>query len=115
MHVMGDQQVGQHRLVFEEFRVLERSGDTQLGGAMRRHVRDLHAVERHAPRLGFVETADQVEDRGLAGPVRPDDAEHFAGVNGEGDITDRLDAAEADGQVARLEQGLAHRTRSVRR
>ena len=129
---MSDQHVGEHGLVLEQFRILERTGDAEGGDPMRGHVGDVRALEGHGARLGVVETADEVEHRGLAGTVGADDAEHLAGADAEGHVANGLDPTEADRQAAGLEQhvlrhgiarGLAHRrhrtrfhrTRSVRR
>jgi hypothetical protein len=53
---------------------------------------------------------NQVEDRRLAGAVRPDDGEDLALVHLEGDAVDGLDAAEVDREPVGLEEG--HRSRS---
>src|SRR2546429_3479051 len=50
------------------------------------------------------EAGDQVEERGLAGAVRPDDADQLAGSDGERDVMRRHDPAKALAQSLDLEQ-----------
>ena len=63
--------------------------------------------QRAAPRTSMlaggrrVDAADQVEHRGLAGAVGPDQREHLAALHVEADLVDGQHAAEAHAQVAR--------------
>ena len=68
--------------------------------------RDVGAVEQHAARAGRQLARDQVEVGGLAGAVGADDRRQRAGVEGRADVIDRDVAAEADGEVARLQDGI---------
>ncbi len=58
-----------------------------------------------APAVGEVtrrrvhEPADHVEKRRLAGAVRADDPDHFSRPDGHGDLVEREDPSEADGDV----------------
>ena len=81
---------------------------------MRRQVEQvvLAVVDRARGRL--IEPADQVEDRAFACAVRADDRKRLAGLDGEGNIFDRVHAAELDRQVANREAlRRDHRMRSV--
>ena len=113
MDVATYEEVLEHGLVLEELGVLEGAGDTALGHPVHRQPRDVLPGEGHGARVDIVETADEVEDGGLAGAVRADDAEDLALLHVEGQVPHGVDAAETDRQVTGFEQ--AHRTRSVRR
>ena len=63
------------------------------------------AVEQDRPGAGIVEARDAVEERRLAGPVRPDQAADGAPRDLEGDILERGHAAEPDGEPADRKQG----------
>ena len=54
----------------------------------------------------LVETGDAVEDRGLAGAVRPDQRGDVVPPDGEGDVVDGGEAAEPHGEMLDLEQGI---------
>ena len=58
-----------------------------------------------SPDARLVEPGEAVEQRGLAGAVRPDQAEDLALVHVERDAVQRDDAAEHDADVANREQG----------
>ena len=111
--VAPDEKVLQHRRLVEQLDVLEGPRDPQRGDLVRRARQDALALEAYVALGGVVEPRDQVEDRRLAGPVRPDQREDLALLDGERNLVDRHDAAEAQGDVVDLEQ--AHRMRSVLR
>src|SRR3546814_20692862 len=97
--------------MLEQLDVLEGARDAEAGDPVRRQRGDIGAVE-HQPALGrAVVAADQVEHRGLAGTVRPDDGEAIAFGNVKTDPVDGADAADSDGETVGLEQR-GHRTRS---
>jgi len=108
MAVAADQQVLQHRGVLEQFDVLEGAGNTVARDDVRRHARDHLALEAHFARGRPVQRRNQVEDRGLAGAVRPDQGKHFVGPDVEGDVVYRHQAAEAHRQVGRLQHRSRH-------
>ena len=56
-----------------------------------------------------VDAADQVEHRGLAGAVRPDQREDLAAADVEADLVDRQHAAEAHAQVGGRKQDVGGR------
>ena len=55
----------------------------QVARGQRTHV---EAVQEHAARVNVVEPADQVDERRLAAPAAPDDADLFAGPDREIDL-----------------------------
>ena len=56
------------------------------------------------PSVGGQHAVQQVEQRGLAGAVRADDAQDFAGTDLEADAADRAQAAERPRQAFDLQQ-----------
>ena len=59
------------------------------------------------PSCGRVDAGEGVEQRGLAGAVGPDDREDLAAVHLQGDVVQRGDAAEAEGDVLDVVDDLA--------
>ena len=53
-----------------------------------------------APRVGPLEAADHVQERGLPRPVRPDDAANLAALRPRDHAVERADAAERDREIA---------------
>ena len=100
----ADPDVVEHRLRAEQREVLEGAGDADLGDAVRRAGEHRAAFEQDIAAIGRVEPADAVEQRGLAGAVRPDQPEDLALLDGERDAVERDDAAEAQSDVADFEQ-----------
>ncbi len=105
VHVPAEEQVLQARHVLEELDVLEAAADAQLGHPLRRQARDVATAPPHAPRLGAVEAADDVEDARLARAVRPDERRHLALVEGEADGREGGQAPEVEGDAGELEDG----------
>ena len=70
-----------------------RSGRCQPAAPVRRQRRDVAAVEHDAPGVGAHVAADQVEQRGLARAVGPEDAERLAGLDGQRDVVGDLQCA----------------------
>src|SRR6266498_4121744 len=70
-----------------------------------RLVRDIPAVQLDTPRRRPVEHRQEIEERRLSGPVRPDDAEHLVSSDLERDIGDDLRAADVEPEVAHGENG----------
>jgi hypothetical protein len=66
-------------------------------------VRDVPPVEVDRAGSGPVDPGEEVEQRGLAGPVRADDPEELALGNLEADIGDDGGAADVEPEVARGE------------
>mmetsp|Transcript_2863 Transcript_2863/g.4911 ORF Transcript_2863/g.4911 Transcript_2863/m.4911 type:complete len:324 (+) Transcript_2863:201-1172(+) len=79
---------------FEQGDVLERPRDALPGYLVGLHRRALLAAIHHFALLRIVEPADDVQHRGLARPVWPDDRTDLAFAHVERDILDRLHTAE---------------------
>src|SRR5882724_4879588 len=110
--VPAEQEILQHGGVLEQLDVLERPRDAAPGDLVRRHPRDVLAAEDEPAAGGVVDAGHEIEDRRLAGAIRPDDREHLARLDLEAYAGQRGDAPEVDGEVVRLEQ--RHRSRSER-
>ena len=100
----ADADIVEHRLRREQRQVLKGAADADLGDPVRRAVDDRAPLEQDVAAIGRVETADAVEQRGLAGAVRADQAEDLSRLDREGDAVKGDDAAEAKGDVAHFEQ-----------
>ncbi len=80
-HVPADHHVLQRRQVLEQADVLERARDAALGDLVRLQPVERLAVEGEVPAVGAVDAGEHVEQRGLAGAVRPDQAVDLAAVD----------------------------------
>ena len=87
--------------------LLERARDPEVADLVGTEGGDVVAVEGDPAGVRPLEAGDQIEERGLAGAVRPDDADQLARRHREGDAPVGHDAAEALGDVRDGEQ--AHR------
>ena len=97
-HVLGDAEAR------KEIGQLERAAEAEPGALRRAQAGHVLPVDQDRAVGGAQLARDQVEVGRLAGAVRPDDGGELAGPEGAGDVIDRDMAAEADGQVARLER-----------
>ena len=101
----GDQVVADRRAL-DQPDVLERPPEAEGGPLVDRHVGDVRApCSSTRPGVGRVEAGDQVEQRRLAGAVRPDDADDLVLADRHAHVAVGLDAAEADREVVRLKHG----------
>src|SRR5918992_3243989 len=101
------------RHVLEQADVLERPSDPQPGDLVglplpwnepeRAGGEDLLAVEPDRAHGGGEDPRDQVEQGGLAGSVRPDEAEDLAFLDDDLDLLERGEAAESLGDVSDLQ------------
>jgi hypothetical protein len=87
---------------------LEDGPEPGAGTAVGGPTRDLLALERDAATVRPEEAANAVEQCGLAGPVRPDQAGERAALDGEGNLLHGLDGAEG------LRDRVDHEGRRVR-
>jgi hypothetical protein len=101
----ADQNVVQNGHRPEELDVLERARDAAPDHAVRRRSQQALAGERERAGIGLVQARDDVEQRRLAGPVRPDQADDLPLLYVQRDVVDGDDAAEPPRHVADLEQG----------
>src|SRR5258708_33239159 len=74
--------------------MLKGSGAGEFCFLLRPRVIDLVAENRDGAAGWAKYAGDQVESRALAGAVRPDQRDDFAGLDVEGDVVDRDHAAE---------------------
>ena len=100
--VAGDVAVG------EQLVVLEHQPEAPAVGG---HVREVLAVPRHAAGVGDEEAGDHPQQRALARPARPEQADDLPGADGQADLVEHHPVAEPDGHPVDLE----HRTPRVPR
>ena len=87
-------------------------GDAATGDLVRRHARDVLAVEDQPARGRLVDARDQIEDRRLAGSVGTDDREDLTRLDREAHAVDGPETAEVHDEALRREE--AHLSRSER-
>ena len=93
----------------EQRHVLERACDAAVGSVVRAHLGARFALERDPALLRMVEAVDDIEHRGLAGPVRPDDRANFPFADVERHIAHCLHATESERHVLHRQQHIADR------
>src|SRR6266478_3314076 len=103
-HVTADHHVLQRRQVGEEADILERARNASGGHLVRLQAGQRVAVAQEGAGVGCVKSRQHVEERGLAGAVRADQAENFAGADRKRDLRKRLQAAEALGDALGLQK-----------
>jgi hypothetical protein len=89
-----DQQILHHAHRGEQQHVLPGAGDATTRPPVQSQAVDRRALQLDASRVRPHHAGDQVEQRGLAGAVRADQSEDFAGVNRQVDVIGDDDAAE---------------------
>ena len=91
----GDQDVLEDRHRREQAHGLERADDAAArGDAVRRPGCGVFAEEGERPRTRLLKAAQDVQERGLAGPVGTDDAADLTLGHAERDVLDRVHTAE---------------------
>ncbi len=88
-----DGEVLAHRQVVEQLDRLPRPGQTAPGAGVRRQIADVGPGQLDAAAMVH-ESGDGVDEGGLAGPVRADQADQLAGLDVEIDIDDSTHPAE---------------------
>src|SRR6202043_2872424 len=83
----------------------EGAADADFGDPVRRARQDALALHQDVAGARLVEPGEAVEQRGLAGAVRADQAEDLALMHVERHAIQRDDAAEHDADVANRKQG----------
>ena len=106
--VHAHEDVFERRHLLEQADVLERAPDAPLGHEVRRPVGDVLACELDDAGRHLVDAGDHVEERRLAGAVRPDEAYDRALGDREVDVVHGHEAAEFLAQRGRLEEQLGH-------
>ena len=94
---------------------LEGPADAQPPYGARPQAHDIAAGQPHDAGIGHELTVQHVEAGAFAGAVGPDQGQHLARRDGEGDVGHRLDAAEGLVQSFDLEDGVAHARASFQR
>ena len=105
--VHADQHVLEHAHLVEAALVLEGARDAERGDPVRRQPGQLvlSVGEQDLAPGRWMQAGDGVEKGGLAGAVRPDQAENLALGHGQVDVAKGLQTAKALRQSAGLEQG----------
>ena len=85
---------------------LEGSADARFAQLMRLAGEHVAALEQDFAAIGPQEAIQQIEQRGLAGAVRADDAEDLVSVELEADVLDGLQPAERRREIADLENDI---------
>ena len=111
----ADPHIVDDRLRTEQRQVLKSAGDADLRDAMRRTPQRRAPFKQNIAAIGLVEPADAVEERRLAGAVRPDQTEDLTFVDSEGDAVKRNNAAKAHGDVANVEKRVGRSRHAYRR
>src|SRR6267378_1655305 len=86
-------EVVEHAHALEERDVLKGARHAELGHVGRRQPRAVAALEEDAALVGMVEATDDVEQRGLAGAVGPDDGQDLAALNAQAHAAQRQQRA----------------------
>ena len=94
----------EHRERLDRLLGLERAPEPPAGAAEVDHLEQVLAEGADRSRGGLDEAAEDVEERRLAGAVRPDQAAGAA-REGDGHVVDRGHPREADGEVLDLDHG----------
>src|SRR3546814_6299115 len=95
------------------FRSLESAREALARRDVGAHGPALDAAKLDAALLRMIEAVDDVQHRGLAGAVRPDDRQNLVLADRKGDVAERLHAAERERDVVDLEDRLADMLRAV--
>jgi hypothetical protein len=90
-----------------ELRDLEGAGDAPFGDKTWRKASAIAAHNQDAAAVGLDVAGDQIQERRLAGPVRPYDANDLPVAHGDVDRIGSLDHVERAGQVDGLQDRFA--------
>src|SRR6266542_1887495 len=102
-HVLGGGEA------LDEAEVLVHHADPELARVARRAQVDEPPVERDGAGIGPVETGQDAHERGLAGPVLPEDGQHLTGVDGQVDPGVGHGAGEGLDDPPKLDERVRHR------
>src|SRR5262249_22720361 len=115
MEMTPGHDVLEDRHAAKELRRLEGARETACGNPARCLAGDGCAVDEHVAARRLHEAADHVEQRGLAGTVRSDDAANLALLDREVDAVQRAHTTECDAEIADGEHRRAAPTTSAHR
>ena len=107
-HVAADHHVLDGRHLGEQPDVLEGARDARLRDLVHRGRLVRRAAQHEGAAVGRVQAGDDVEEGGLAGAVGADQAVDLARIDGDADVGQGLQAAEALGHAIDLENCVAH-------
>ncbi len=92
-------------MALEHGRLLKLAADAELGDlGLVEPGQIVQAVEHDVAEVRPGLAGDHIHHRGLAGAVRTDDGAHFAGLDGERKIVERLEAVEGDGDAVEIKE-----------
>src|SRR5215510_2224510 len=97
-----DHDVVEHAHMVEQGEVLEGASDAERGSRIAGQRGDVAALIEQRAFARPVAAGDAVDDRGLAGAVRPDDGEQLAALHAEADIGERTYTANPQRHAAHL-------------
>src|SRR5579872_1396468 len=100
----ADRDILQNRHAVKRLHHLKRPRNAEMRAPERRDAVDGLPVEENFAGVGLERAAHHVDQRRLAGTVRPDQAEDFTLGNGETHFVDRDEPLEALAERARLEE-----------
>ena len=99
----GHHQVFRHRQIVEKPDVLERPGDARPVHLRRGHGVGILAVQQNGARRRLIHLRQQVEHRGLSGPVWADQPGDLRAADGQVEVLHRLQSAEGHAQSHALQ------------
>jgi hypothetical protein len=73
---------------------------------------NVKAEDRGRTGRGFEDAAEHADDGGFTGAVGAEQTEDFAALDGEGDVVNGDELAEAAGEVGELDDGVGHIART---
>ena len=91
----ADHHVLRHREARERLQDLERAGDAEVAEPIGSQTGHVGSGEAHRPGVRPDEAGDEIEERRLAGAVRPDQADDLPPADLERHVAIRVHAAEA--------------------
>ena len=100
----ADHDVLEHGHVAKQRQILKRAADADLGDPVRRLVEDGLALKLNVAMVRRVEPAEAIEQGGLAGAVRADQAQEHALGHVERHVVERDDAAETHADILDRQQ-----------
>src|SRR5262249_40870914 len=104
-----------HRAIAIDLRRLEGSHEPAARQQVRGHAGDVGVAEPDPPGIRLDDAADQIDDRGLSGAVRTDQAQDLVFRDREAEIADGAQPAIHPGQALDLEQLRRHARPAARR
>jgi hypothetical protein len=110
--VAAELEVLAHRHRGEEAPSFGNDGDAGGAEAMRGQPGDVDAVDDDAPGARALDAAERVDERRLAGTVRPDDREQLAGTQRQRDAPERRRRAVPDLEAVDVKHGRGRGTPS---